>query len=516
MKNILGLAALSILAASVACSGNNNFNGDDDDNGDSGNTGDDGSTNNDGGTSNDASVPPANAPLVDDLNITNITVLQGVEITIVKNGAVATPNAPIATNRPALVRVFVSPTSGWQPHSVTGLLTLTTGGQQHQFTASLAPQAGGSLDSSMSTTFNFGVDAASIGTDTTYVVQLKDQNSSGNNTGAQYPASGTPTALGAQASGTVKVYVYPIMVSGGSAPATDTTSIATYQAFFQGMYPVTGATLTVQSAITYTGAVPTANGSNWSTMLSWFTKNYRATNAETDVYYYGAFTPTASFASFCGEGCVAGLSNIPSSPSNGAVKASIGLGYGGDANDRQATAQTMTHEVGHGHGREHSPTTTAVQGCSTPSGIDPNYPYTDGELGVLGYDPFAKVEYSTQQYYDIMGYCPWVWISDYTYSALFQWVAADNGADMIAPQGMTTYRWLLVNDDGTITDEGASPVAGIVSGTPYTVKLDDGTSVTGYFTPFDHVGGGQLLVPETHSSYVRVPQLSPSIIKLAH
>jgi hypothetical protein len=508
------LAALGLLATSVACSGNQNF-GDDDD--DSGNPGDDGSLPGDDGGTADTSVPPTNAPLVDGLSITNIAVLQAVEVTIVKNATPVTGNAPVVVGRPALVRVFVQPTSGWQPHAVTGVLTLTTGGQAHTFTTSLSPSAGGSSDATLTSTFNFDVDAPSIGADTTYLVQLKDTSSSGNNTAAQFPTSGTARSLGAQTSGVVKINVYPILFSsGGGTPATDSLDVAAFQQIVQGMYPVTGATLTVESPITYTGAIPTANGSNWSALLSWFTKNYRATNAEADLYYYGAFAPATSFESFCGGGCVAGLSNVPSGPTNYSMKASIGLTYGGNSNDQLASGQTMTHEVGHGHGREHSPTTQSIQGCSTPSGLDPSYPYANGAIGVLGYDPVTKLQYPTSQYYDIMGYCAYDWISDYTYSALFDWIAADNGADIIYPQA-TTYRWLLVGDDGSITDQGAGPVNGIVSGTPYSVVLDDGTTVTGFFTPFDHLKGGQLLVPEpARSSFVKIPKLSPNAIKITH
>ncbi len=514
VKHILGFSVLTTLA--IACSSSQGFNGDDT-NSDGGNN-DGSSPQDDGGNpTTDAAPPPANAPLVDDLNITGVTVLQGVEVTIVKNGSAVTGNAPLVAGRPGLVRVFVSPTSGWQPHAVTGVVTITTGGQAHTFISQLTPGAGASSDTSMTSTFNFNVDAASLGADSTYLVQLKDASSSGNNTGAQFPATGTARSMGVQTSGTLKISVYPIMFSsGGGTPSTGPLDVSAYQNVVQGMYPVTGATLTVQSPITYTGAIPTASGSNWSALLSWFTKNYRAIDAEADVYYYGAFAPSSSFQSFCGEGCVAGLSNVPSSPTNYTMKASIGLAYGGNSQDQQATGQTITHEVGHGHGREHSPTTQSIQGCSTPSGLDPDYPYTNGAIGVMGYDPFQKVTYAEATYYDIMGYCEFDWISDYTYSALFDWVAADNGADVIYPQA-TNYRWLLVNDDKTVIDQGTGIVNGIVSGTQLTVVLDDGTRVTGYFTPFDHIGGGQLLVPEpTHSSFVRVPSLTSSVIKLQH
>ena len=511
MKHVHALAFLPLLAVFAGCSGN----GGTWDDGDGGSPGDDSGTSDDGGTGDDSSnpPPPTNAPLATGLSVTGVTVDQAVEVSVVKNGATATQNAPIVAGRRGIVRAFVTPGSGWSAHAITGVLTLHTGGQDHTFTATLTPKAASS-DGTYASTFNFNVDAASFGTDTTYLVQLKDPNgqSPGDAT-AQWPNSGTPASLGVQTSGVVKIYLYPILFSsGGGTPATGGVDVNAYRATVMNLYPATDVQITVESAITYTGTIPQANGDYWDQMLNWFTQYYRYKNSEADVYYYGAFAPSSSFASFCGGGCVAGLSNIPSSPSNGSQKASIGLVYGGDSQDQQATGQTMAHEVGHGHGREHSPTSQSVQGCSTPSGLDPSYPYANGAIGVWGYNLNSSQPVDPAQYYDIMGYCEYDWISDYTYKALFDWVAADNGADMVVSQTPTNYRFIAVKMDGTLEVGGVFPVYGIVSGEPHTVTFDDdGVERTevGYFTPYDHLPGGSILVPEpAHFSTLRVPDLT--------
>lgn len=517
MNKLFALGLVPLASIVAACSGGNaNFGDDTADTGttDDGGGGTDGTTGTDTGTN-----PPPTGALATGLSVTGMTVLQGVEVNVVKNGAMTTKNAPIVAGRKALVRVFVTPSGSFSPHSITGVLTLHTAGQDHVFTTSFTPKAA-STDATFASTFNFNVDAASIGADTTFLVQLKDPNASGSgDASAQFPTTGTAASLGVQTSGVVKIYIFPIhFTSGGGTPSTGTIDISAYQQVIMGMYPATNVQLTVQSPISYSGSIPSADGSvGWNSLLNYMVQK-RSADPTPDVYYYGAFAPTSSFASFCGGGCVAGLSTVPSSPSNYSMKASIGLVYGGDSFDQQATGQTMAHEVGHGHGRNHAPTTYNVQGCSQPAGIDTSYPYQYGGIGVWGYNVVTSQAIDPSQYYDIMGYCAYDWISDYTYKALFNWVAADNGADMVVPKTPTTYRMIVDDGNGTLELGDAFPVYGPVEGTPKTVTFDDNgvtRTVTGYYTPYDHIPGGFILAPEpARFSSVRVPTLSK--VTLAH
>jgi hypothetical protein len=517
VKQTLALA-LPVLVAIAACSGNPNFITDD------GGTGDDGGTTGDGATTDDGTTPPppTNAPLATGLTVTGLTVDQAVEVNVVKNGAAVTKNAPIVAGRRGVVRVFVTPGSGWSPHAITGVLTLHTAGQDHVFTASLTPKAA-STDATFSSTFNFNVDPPSLGTDTTYLVQLKDPNGpSPGDSSAQYPNSGTPASLGVSTSGKVKIDLIPIhFTSGGGTAATSGVDIFAYQSVVFSMYPATEVDITVMATMNYSGAIPDAYDSNygWDYLLQAI-QNKRAADPTKDVYYYGAFAPTSSFASFCGSGCIAGLSTIPSSPSNYSMKASIGLVYGGSSAEQLATGDTMAHEVGHGHGRSHSPTSYNVQGCSTPNGLDPGYPYANGSIGVWGYDITGSKPIDPSQYYDIMGYCAYDWISDYTYKALFSWVATDNGADMIVSSTPVTYRRIFVHGDGTLAVGDAFPVYGPVSGEPHVVTwVENGITrtATGYFSPYDHIPGGVILVKEPGTfTGMRVPDFSTQTVRLAH
>jgi hypothetical protein len=74
------------------------------------------------------------------------------------------------------------------------------------------------------------------------------------------------------------------------------------------------------------------------------------------------------------------------------------------------------HELGHNWARNHAP-------CGGPSGIDLNYPRADGSTGGFGYAlSSGTLEPPTSS--DIMGYCDSKWISEYTYSAVMNYLGS--------------------------------------------------------------------------------------------
>ncbi len=68
---------------------------------------------------------------------------------------------------------------------------------------------------------------------------------------------------------------------------------------------------------------------------------------------------------------------------------------------------TLAHEVGHNLSLRHAP-------CGDPSGVDPNFPYEDGGIGVWGYDFRNGSTVPPDRGKDIMTYCRTLpWLSDY-------------------------------------------------------------------------------------------------------
>jgi hypothetical protein len=107
----------------------------------------------------------------------------------------------------------------------------------------------------------------------------------------------------------------------------------------------------------------------------------RATEGGTG-YYYGVVSNLG--------GSIAGLGQLP-----GWV--SIGI--------RRRT--TLAHEVGHNLSLRHAP-------CGGPSGVDPDFPYPDGGIGVWGYDFGIGSTVPPDRSKDIMTYCRTLpWLSDY-------------------------------------------------------------------------------------------------------
>jgi hypothetical protein len=91
----------------------------------------------------------------------------------------------------------------------------------------------------------------------------------------------------------------------------------------------------------------------------------------------------------------------------GLVGAPAAIGW----DDPQHRPWVVAHEIGHNMGRLHSP-------CGFSGPFDENYPYEHASIGVYGFDLQRRELKSPHQYLDLMGSCPGVWISDYTFRNL--------------------------------------------------------------------------------------------------
>ncbi|MDE3256620.1 MAG: dockerin type I domain-containing protein [Gemmatimonadota bacterium] len=86
---------------------------------------------------------------------------------------------------------------------------------------------------------------------------------------------------------------------------------------------------------------------------------------------------------------------------------------GGTASGRSSFARpiadVMAHELGHNMSLRHAP-------CGSPSGVDPWFPHSDGNIGTWGYN-FERDMLVSPHTADVMGYCtPPNWISDYNFN----------------------------------------------------------------------------------------------------
>jgi hypothetical protein len=459
-------------------------------------------------TSKDAPSPP----LVAGLSITDVAIFQAVKVPVVKGGKVvaqSSRNAPVVANRPGVIRVYVSPSSGYKGGSVTAELRLVDGTTRLPVVKDTKTITSDSTDQDIESTFNFEVPAESLPPGVTYQVLLtaKDGAVPTGANDARFPRDGGVQSLDTMASGKLKIVVVPVKYAAdGSNRTPDVTAaqLARYKQTFMARYPASEVEVTARAAWTYASAI-SANGSGFSQVLNAITNLRKSDGAGPDVYYYGALAPAASFNSFCGGGCVTGLSTVVENPTTAFLRASVGVGYSGDD-----SVNTAAHEIGHAHGREHAP-------CGGAQNTDPDFPYSGGSIGTWGYDIFAKTFLSPTKGHDMMGYCENDWVSDYTFTALFDRIASLNGNPLSGATGTSsssggstmpaakavpqTFRTAMVAADGTATwseeieldqepTDGKSMLATFVTSSGQTL----GTH-TAHFYPYDHLPGGVLVVP---------------------
>lgn len=475
------------------------------------------------------SVPKSvTTKLAGDLAITEVAMFQGLKASIAKNGSAATPGIPLVAARDALIRVYVKPASSYKARSLKAVLSLLDGdGKAIKAISDTKKVTAASTESNAQSTFNFTVPGEFLPLGVQYSVAITDENADqvadGTDSSARFPTDGTAAALGVKSAGpSLKIVIVPVKYTADGSGRLPDTSAAQLQidrdvAFAR--YPVPNVEVTIRSQpFTWSSAVK-GSGQGWSELLQALADLRDRDGVDDDVYYWGAFNAAPSEAQFCGGGCVAGLSTVVSDPRDAYFRASIGVGFHGES-----AAETMAHEVGHAHGRNHAP-------CSdfgSIDGVDPNFPssgHPDATLGTWGYDLVNQSFIAPTEAHDMMSYCSPTFVSDYTYKALFDRLATVNkGKALPAPAAGSSgasgsFQFVTLGADGPesfgkIVTPRRAPI-----GESREVQLLDAkgavkATVRGAYFPFDHLPGGFVMVPQTTTySAVRVSGYSRVLTK---
>ncbi len=438
------------------------------------------------------------APLVSGLTISELSLFQGLKSSLMKDGAATmSANVPVVADRPGLLRVYVSPSGSYAPHEVIVRVDLTQNGAALPALEQTLVISGASTDGDLASTVNFDLPAATLSTDLSYAVSIHEtgsgqsgSGSAGSDTaGAQYPAIGQ-AQMGAVTTGIIKITLLPVVYGADGSNRTPGTADADLQRFRDRMlalYPISDVQITVGPQFAWDQPVA-GDGTGWDELLNAIMTQRQRDGAAPDEYYYGLFAPASSFGAYCDQGCVTGLSTLSQKVADDWARASIGLSYTGSEAD---SAGTFVHEVGHAHGRQHAP-------CDV-NDPDRRFPYKDGEIGVFGYDAVNhKLLDPTGTARDMMGYCSPIWISDYTYKALFDRIVALAALPDRKPH-KTVWRSIVVGQSGPRRGELITTDHAPVGDDKIVERVVNGQTeqLIARFYPFDHLPGGILLLPET-------------------
>lgn len=404
--------------------------------------------------------------------VTDLDLYQALRRPIVENGQPASSNIPIVAGKAAMLRVFYETDGGYDGQPVTARLTI--GEQIVELTQTLG---GASSHLDLASTINLEVPGELLAPGASFKVELLQPADSvtGDNGAAAYPADGGTAAMDVE-QGAVKLKITLVPVSNnGTLPDTSPEQVQRYVRYFSEQYPVPTVEVTVRSgAYTFNSSLGSYNG--WSALLDQITDLRQADNAPDDVYYYGIHDANGN--GLLGLGWVAGSTDVWS-------RTAIGVGWTGDT-----APETAVHEIGHNHGRPHSP-------CGVSG--DGSYPHAGARIGVWGYRPSDNKLLDPDQYVDFMSYCDPAWISDWSFEKIFdraKIVSSQPLVEVPAHLQNRTYDRIKVIDgqahfQDTVTL--ARPPMGEAQ-TVTTVVDGQPQSLTGHYYAYNHIDGGVLLV----------------------
>ena len=434
----------------------------------------------------------APSPLGDLLTISEVAGYQTVKVDVMKDGApVGKYNAPLMTAKPGILRVYVAltPKRKWRAKPLEAELHIVSG-DDHKLTDKETISAS-SDDDVLGTTFNFHFDAKTLGTTTSFYVVVRDPalvDLGADMSDVRYPTEGMQPLSISSSPGVVKIVLVPVQYDADQSsrlPVTDTTELDAMRTVLLDMYPAEAIDLQVRPTPLVWNQPVDPGGNGWDALLGAVIDTRAQDSPGKDVYYVGAFQPRGSFGNYCQGGCVLGLAPLAGA-TDAFERGALVIGYSG-----YTFHETVAHELGHTMGRSHAP-------CGGPQGIDPAFPYEGGTDGVNGYS-ISNDALMPADTFDMMGYCRPVWVSDYTYRALFDRVRIVNyqaGASGTVP--MQSFRRIYVGQDGLMR-EGGTVKRPFLEGplTDVELAMPNGKKqhVSGHFFPYDHLAGGYVLVP---------------------
>lgn len=436
----------------------------------------------------DAGEPPPTG-LAPGVRVRHVALFQGVKVPLATDG-VASPSqpTPVVSGREAVVRAWVEGTLSTQ----VGLLDVSTGAELVTLEASV-PEVFPDVPGLQALTFQ--VPASLVQPEARYRVRITTRTggehvSPGVLHDARYPADGSDAPLRAQADpGPLKVVLVPVQYDTDGShrlPDTSPEQLERMRSLLHALYPATEVELTVREPMRWNVGLRWPSGNvNFNTLNIRLAGLRVSDGAPFDAYYYGLISPASTFGAYCGRSCVTGQSYVVDDVTDADERLGSGMGFSGDD-----SVWTLVHELGHQHGRKHAP-------CNTSG--DNDYPHSNARLGAWGYDATTGTLVDPEATRDFMSYCDPTWVSDYTWKALYERIAAVNAlAFRATPVRIATFA--VVVEEGEASAAQRLPALSSQIGAPgveVALLASDGAvvdRVTSRVVAHSH-GGVTLFVP---------------------
>jgi hypothetical protein len=332
-------------------------------------------------------------PLID-LSLTGLETTQATQT--------AGMNVPLIAHRPALLRIFAETSAEVATAGVDLAITAARGGVPLAGSPlllngeSVVPEA---RRDDLDSTINVLLPAGWLERDVDLHVTLDPQNTipewdEDNNQGAMDLSFSPVPPMNI----TIVPIHYTHTPNGQTYPPP---SVDTISDFIRRTYPVSTLNVTFRTAYNFVGNLD--EGLEWGRLLDEVTAVRMADAPPADVFYYG-LVPVINGGGAWFDGGIAGFAWI------GNPRAGVGLDLT-PLWQLEYSGKLAAHEIGHNLNRRHAP-------CGVGSGLDPQYPYEQGQIGQVGVDVSVPQLFLPQTSYDFMSYCHPQWLSDYTYMGL--------------------------------------------------------------------------------------------------
>ena len=421
----------------------------------------------------------------------SVSISQTLELPLMKGGVAVSVDdrpAPLIAGKRALVRVFVDFEAGFATRPLIGVLDVKSSKGTRTILSERTLSKASTQDD-LESTFTFNVDGADLATSSSYRVRVLEEDTT---LLARFPGVDYEP-LSASMLPAFELVVVPF-ISNGLGPKTTETELSALRNRLLALYPSSDVVVTLSDAVTLPYVV-NGDGDGWDPALDHILEVRAAAKPADNVFYFGAMAPDTSYAKYCAGSCILGYSYV-ADDYDVEARGSIGITVFQDGSGVKDAWDTVAHELGHAMGREHAPC-----GIDDPKDTDPDYPYDNGGMGTTyGYDFDLVRLIKPKAARDVMSYCTPVWISDYTYSALFERLdfIANESFRALAFSPLQLFRVARIRRGGESAWQGERRRR--AGSRPVSLDLLDAAQrrmgvIEGQLRPVDHGRGGQVFLP---------------------